>query len=102
MTHTIETIKAWLSDDSQFYVKYPSLRPENGLDFAGVRKRFPLKTGGAICIQQSALHYCDASSLELDFCSSSPLLEPYSTQGTIYENVPFEVVVAYLNEQENI
>lgn len=103
--HTLETLKNWLADDSQFFSKHLGLSPENGLDYAGIRKRFRLRNDKTVSIQQSALHYCTADSVEMCYCPYSDLLLPYITKPESkgqYAWVPLSVVVDYLNEQETL
>jgi hypothetical protein len=106
--HTIETLMDWLSDESQFcqfFGKEPCEEGVNGFDFFGIRKRFRLSNGKGVSIQQSALHYCTADTMELSQCPCSPLIEPYAPQKGgygPYALVPLHVVVNYLNEQENL
>jgi hypothetical protein len=106
MTHTLETLMDWLSDDSQFDRKTPCHERLKGFDFFGVRKRFRLNNGKGISIQQSDGHYCTPDSVEMYYCPHSALLAPYDTSGQDgygpYARVPLHVVVDYLNEQENL
>lgn len=105
MTHTIETLKAWLADDSQFHHKTQKAYFYNGFDFLGIRKRFRLNNGKKISIQQSPLHYCTTDSVEMHYCHHSLLIAPYGIKEgghSPYARVPLQVVVDYLNEQENL
>jgi hypothetical protein len=105
VTHTLEVLRDWLADDSQFDLKHTGVKSANGLNFAGVRYRFRLGNGKRISIQQSALHHCTVDSVELFQCPHSSLLAPYDSSGKgrgTYARVPLHVVVDYLNEQEKL
>jgi hypothetical protein len=103
--HSLETLKDWLSDESQFHGKEPCEADISGFAFFVVRKRFRLRNGKEISIQQSAGCYCTSDSVEMYCCQHSLLIEPYDVSGEAvgpYALVPLHVVVDYLNEQENL
>lgn len=99
MIHTVESLKAWLADDANWMHKHKAWKTTNGIEFAGVRKPITIANRVKLSIQQSSFHHCDINSVELEFVPELPIIAEYGEDG-IYNYVPIETVVMYLNELE--
>jgi len=88
MSNTLNRIKAHLADP-------------NNYAYGPVRKPFVTSTGVDISIQQSDVHHCDSSSVEMGFTSSHALIEEYG-DGAVYNFVPLEVVAQYIDHLESL
>ena len=103
---TLDRIRAFLADESQFFVKH-DVKPEdnyrvNGLNFYGVRKQFRTTSGVTVSIQQSAAHYCNhADQVEVWNCPPNKLLEGYGDGENPYAYVPLAAVAEYIDALES-
>lgn len=101
MTHTLESLKAWLADDSNFIAGKHKLNDQNwarnDVNYYGVRRPFTCSNNLTASIQQSATHYCTPDSVEMWCCQHHNMLTPYGDGDNPYARVPLTVVVDYLN-----
>lgn len=97
MKHTLETLQAWLADDTNFHYKRENIIPHKDFNFMGVRNHLTLTNKETLSIQQSSSHNCDKASVEMWFCPHHYILDPYGNGNDPYDNVPLSVVVEYLN-----
>jgi len=108
MQTTLQRLRAWLNDSSNFIGQ-----------FDHVRCRFVTTNGKTISIQMSEYHYCgmrrlfsdcdpdtarktgDCNTVEMWSCPHSELLAPYGDGSDPYAYVPLEVVASYIDELES-
>ena len=104
--NTAERLRAHLADPKQYFSYHvlPEDLHDRGFSYMLIRNRFETSNGYRLSIQQSATHYShkDENTFELGFVPPSKLLEDYSDgeYSPIYGYVPFDLVVAYIDELE--